>query len=78
MKEILTPSFKKMAQSKIDETKPIGEGEVYSPKNEDEWVDKTKGHKLHRRAPRSRKKNPDDRWDEIINKMHDLPSYSTV
>ena len=48
-----------------EETKPAMEGEVYSPKNEDEYLSKNKG-KLHRKAVPKKEKST---WDDVVNKM---------
>ena len=52
-------------KNKEDNTKPAMEGEVYSPKNEDEYLSKNKG-KLHRKAVPKKQEN---NWDEVMRKM---------
>ena len=72
MKIIESDSFKKMA-GKIPENedkKPAMEGEVYSLKNEEEYLSKNKG-KLQRRGVPKKEKST---WDDVVRKMRETKS----
>jgi hypothetical protein len=58
--------------NKLDETKDIGEGNVMTPKTEDDWVEKERKIKMRKRTPfRDRKAKPtkDEKWDELMRKV---------
>ena len=56
----------------IEETKPVGEGELYTPHNEDSWIDESKGHRFQRRSPNSVRLNPEEQWQSFLDKFRAL------
>ena len=74
--EKLERCIKKVKEkNKKDDTKPAMEGEIYSPKTEDEYLSKNKG-KLHRKGV---PKKPGKNWDDVLKKIRETkyePQYS--
>ena len=56
----------------IGETKPAGEGEIYTPEMEDEWADKQHG-KYHRQGlrPGTGSGQRKTTWDDVLRKMRE-------
>jgi anthranilate phosphoribosyltransferase len=61
----------------MDETKPAGEGEVFTPRNEDEYVDRNRGVKVYRNGkplPRGVNTNmSQDEWLRLFWKDQEAP-----
>lgn len=62
----------KSKSCRIDETKPVGEGEIYTPNKEDSWIEESKGHKFTRIGPRQGRENGDEKWNNVLRKMREL------